>query len=194
MIFGARAWLAAALALASCTPTRRAPSGFSPGDSWTIPLVGPLEDGLLLVPAWIDDKGPFLFALDPDANVSIVDTDAVKAAGARTGDGPDLLIDPIANKPEAERPATHPGVVVTVTREADAVPLDLEVLVAVTAADRKTPLKWLLVNMPAGTERTLAHLPADYVGATTLVLDASPFPRLCPAQGGCIDLLTPPTH
>lgn len=424
-------------------PSSTVPTGFAAGERWAIPLIGPLEDGLLLVPAWVNDKGPFVFALDPDANVSIVDTDLVTATGARRGDGPSLLdesntprdrvyaeivewdfgmlsvknkpaeivpahtfdiegrrihgvigrdilldsfvlgidrdrgmvtlttkdtfkvlpddqviaftplpsqianaevqpisrklvevtidgerfhvhldlgatasqlragswtpakltetpidgavvdevgtarkvtrqgiadavtlgavtthgvpfipyedrrwpaegavdgtlglsffkpykvtvawggrlylrqrdqvgdvlarinrwqsrtlsgceragcvkitlIDPLATMPEATRPATHPGVVVSVAREPDAVLLDLDVLVAVTAADGKTPLKWLIVNMPAGTERTLGHLSADYVGATTAVLDASPFPRPCPAPGGCIDLLTPP--
>lgn len=118
------------------------------------------------------------------------------------------LIDPLANTPPEQRPATHPGVVASITRDPAAKQLDLEVLVAVTAADGTTPLKWLIVNMPYGVERTLTHLSADYVGAFTTVLDASPFPRECPKvasagdesqadaepspQGGCVDLLTPP--
>lgn len=120
------------------------------------------------------------------------------------------LIDPLANKPAEQRPATHPGVVASIAREPAAKALDLEVLVAVTSADG-TPLQWLLVNMPSGVERTLTHLSPQYVGAVTTVLDASPFPRECPQsvaareddsaqqadaapspQGGCVDLLTPP--
>src|SRR5438552_10541152 len=37
------------LVLAGCSVG--APSGFSGGDHWTFPLVGPLEDGLLITPA-----------------------------------------------------------------------------------------------------------------------------------------------
>src|SRR5689334_331044 len=69
-----------------------APPGFpSSGDRWTVPLVGPLEDGLLLVPALVNGKGPYVFAIDPDAHVSIVDQEVVKETGARTGEGPHLL-------------------------------------------------------------------------------------------------------
>ncbi len=44
-----------------------APPGFSPGDSWTMPLVDPLSDGRLIVPVMVHGKGPYLFALDRDA-------------------------------------------------------------------------------------------------------------------------------
>src|SRR5690348_12514634 len=85
--------LALALVLASLVGgcTVGAPPGFSSGDSWTVPLVGPLEDGLLLVPALVNGKGPYVFAIDPDAHVSIVDQDVVKETGARIGEGPHLL-------------------------------------------------------------------------------------------------------
>src|SRR4051812_1080712 len=39
---------AVTIALAGCTVG--APPGFSGGDRWTFPLVGPLEDGLLVTP------------------------------------------------------------------------------------------------------------------------------------------------
>jgi hypothetical protein len=68
-----------------------APPGFSKGDAWTVPLVGPLEDGVLLVPVFVNDKGPFLFAIDPDARVSAVDQLLVGEAGLPTGGGPRLL-------------------------------------------------------------------------------------------------------
>jgi len=38
----------------------------------------------------------------------------------------------------------------------------------------------------------MTHLPAEYVGATYTVVDASSFPRTCPGPGACIDLLTAP--
>src|SRR5207237_1156911 len=66
--------LALALALAlggACTVG--APPGFSSGDHWAFPLVGPLEDGVLLVPVTINGKGPYLFLLDPDAPLTSID-------------------------------------------------------------------------------------------------------------------------
>jgi len=80
---------AALVFVAACSSG--APTGFSGGDRWSVPLVGPLEDSTLIVPAYVDGKGPFLFALDPDENVSSVDEEVVKAAGLRTGEGPHLL-------------------------------------------------------------------------------------------------------
>jgi len=67
-----------------------APTGFSAGDHWTAPLIGPLEDGVLLVPVYIEKHGPYVFAVDPDANVSIVDDKIVQEAGLRSGQGPRL--------------------------------------------------------------------------------------------------------
>jgi hypothetical protein len=65
-----------------------APSGFSKGDHWTLPLVGPLEDGVLLTPVTIRGKGPYLFWIDPDANISAIDQQIVEEAGLLTGNGP----------------------------------------------------------------------------------------------------------
>lgn len=414
-----------------------APPGFSAGDSWTVPLVGPLEDGLLLVPGLVNDKGPFVFMVDPDAHVSIVDQDVVKDTGARIGEGPHLLdesdtqqarfyaeilnwqlgtltvqgpkpaqivpagsfdaggrrihgvighdiiadslvfafdrdagaitlttlktakptgtavsysllrsridnadviplsrklvkadingvpftlhvdfgasasqlrarswpkatlaptegslvlvdevgmsrevkqegfadkvslgglasshvafvpyddkrwpdqdlegtlglgfftpysvaanwdshalylqpraqvdvktrisrwqsktlsgcenlgcvkgsvIDPLSNQPPETKPAKHPGVVVSFVRDATSSQLDLEVVVEIKAPGGAT--EWLLVNLPFGAERAMTHLTADYIGATMTVVDASPFPRQCPAQGGCVDIIS----
>lgn len=83
--------LAAAILGAACTSG--APPGFAGGrgDRWTVPLIGPFEDGLLLVPVTIDGKGPFVFALDPDANISAVDEQIVKDGGFVTRQGPHLL-------------------------------------------------------------------------------------------------------
>lgn len=64
-------YLIALLFLAGCTVG--APPGFSSGDSWSAPLVGPLEGGPLVVPVKIHDKGPYLFQIDPDSPVSHLD-------------------------------------------------------------------------------------------------------------------------
>lgn len=404
---GRHAALAAVVAgLAGCTAG--APTGFSAGDRWTIPLVGPLEDGALIVPALVDGKGPYLFAIDPDANVSSVDEDVVHEAGLRTGQsghvldesdtqhpafyadvlqwqlgtlvvdkkpafvvkahtydrdgrrihgviGRDIIADslvfafdrdtglvtlattkafaapatatpikyealyskivnvdvvptprrlvtasldgkhvamhvalgevestlrprslaahamvsvgpirvdlpftgyrdrrwdeqdlegdlglsafahydvaaswddetfyvwprteqPLATRlarwqsktlascahpgcatvelidPMAGKPLTgpHPGAVVTVARDASASQLPLEVVIAVHGSPG---LPWLVASLPPGADRAMTHVPASYLGATMTIVDASPFPRTCPAGGGCIDKLAPP--
>jgi hypothetical protein len=48
-----------------------APPGFSPGESWTFPLVDPLVHEPLITPVTVGGKGPFLFILDPDAFTGI---------------------------------------------------------------------------------------------------------------------------
>jgi hypothetical protein len=79
------------VAAAACGPAP--PSGFSGGadDRWTFPLVGALEDGLLLTPVFVGSTGPYLFAIDPDAPTSVVDGDVVKQAKLRTFAGPARL-------------------------------------------------------------------------------------------------------
>lgn len=68
-----RWWLAASLALLNSACTIGAPPGFSSGDSWSAPMVGPLENGVLVVPVMIHDRGPYLFAIDTDAPTSSLD-------------------------------------------------------------------------------------------------------------------------
>ena len=64
--------LALVLALAGgCT--LGPPPGFSGGDSWSFPLVGPLEDGPLIVPVKVHGRGPYLFVIDTDAPISSID-------------------------------------------------------------------------------------------------------------------------
>ncbi|MFN0251759.1 MAG: aspartyl protease family protein [Kofleriaceae bacterium] len=69
------------------------PPGFSGGvgDRWTFPLVGPLEDDVLIAPVSIAGRGPFLFAIDPDANTSIIDEEIVRKLDLPTGKGPARL-------------------------------------------------------------------------------------------------------
>ena len=77
------------LVAAGCTVG--APPGFSAGEQWTFPLVGPLENGLLITPATVKGHGPYLFAIDPDANISAVDKQVVDEAGLRTSGGPKII-------------------------------------------------------------------------------------------------------
>jgi len=73
------AWLViAVVATASCSIG--APPGFSKGTRWTFPLVDPLDDGLLVTPVFVKGQGPFLFAIDPDAHVTIIDERVAIAA------------------------------------------------------------------------------------------------------------------
>ncbi len=102
------------------------------------------------------------------------------------------VVDPLAGKPPEERPAKHPGLVVSVARESSAVQLDLEVLIAVTPAEGKPELKWLVANLPSGSERAMTHLSGDYLDASFTVLDAGLFPRTCPVEGSCIDRIEAP--
>ena len=83
------AWVAL---LTACTSG--APPGFSGGlggDRWTLPLVGPLEDGQLITAVTINTHGPYLFAIDPDAPMTLVDASVVKALELRTFTGPKRL-------------------------------------------------------------------------------------------------------
>lgn len=65
--------------LAACSVG--APPGFSSGSQWSFPLVDPLDDGVLVTPVTVNGKGPYLFAIDPDANAMIVDERVVVEAG-----------------------------------------------------------------------------------------------------------------
>jgi hypothetical protein len=91
----------AALAAGACTSG--APPGFSggAGDRWSFPLVGPLEGGLLLTPVTLNTYGPYLFLIDPDAPISIVDAELVKLAGLRPVPGPERLDETDTQRPRA---------------------------------------------------------------------------------------------
>ncbi len=73
----------AALVLAGCATG--APSWFSPGNTWTLPLVDPLSGGTLVTPVWVDGKGPYLFAIDPDGPC-IVDAEVLLRGGIPAND------------------------------------------------------------------------------------------------------------
>jgi hypothetical protein len=67
-----RARLASLVFLAAATCAASRPS-FIKGSAttWTIPLVGPLENAELVIPVTIEDQGPFLMVIDPGAPSAI---------------------------------------------------------------------------------------------------------------------------
>lgn len=65
-----------------------APPGFSAGDTWTMPLVEPLSNGRLLTVVRVADKGPYVFAIDPDAPFTTVDPEVISRGEFRTERGP----------------------------------------------------------------------------------------------------------
>jgi hypothetical protein len=75
-----------ALSLTACA--FGAPPGFSSGDTWTFPLVEPLQGGRLLTPVYVEGRGPYLFAIDPDAPQTTVDPDVVRNTDFRLWMGP----------------------------------------------------------------------------------------------------------
>jgi hypothetical protein len=62
------------IVLASTGCAVGAPPGFSNGESWSFPLVAPLEDDVLLVPVLIEGmEKPVVFMIDPDSAASSID-------------------------------------------------------------------------------------------------------------------------
>jgi hypothetical protein len=80
-----------AVVLAGCTSG--APPGFSGGkdDRWAMPLVGPLENGTLVTAVMLNTNGPYLFAIDPDAPMSLIDAEIVKKHDLISFNGPKRL-------------------------------------------------------------------------------------------------------
>ncbi|HEY5936965.1 MAG TPA: retropepsin-like aspartic protease [Kofleriaceae bacterium] len=95
------------------------------------------------------------------------------------------LVDPLAGK-TLEEGKTHPGVVLSLTRDERAGGSDLEVVLEAMA---RPDLPRLIVNLPAHLDRVIDQLPAGFVGTTLQVIDASPYPRPCPSKGACVDKL-----
>ena len=98
------------------------------------------------------------------------------------------VIDPLAGKP-LEEGKPHPGLVVSITREGVAGGMNLEVMLEASGTEPAAALPRLLVNMPGHVDKLLYQLPAAFLGSTLAVVDASPFPRECPTQNGCVDQL-----
>jgi hypothetical protein len=97
------------LACAACASG--APPGFSSGNAWVFPLVGPLENGVLIAPVTFGEKGPYLFVVDPDASASSVDEGLAAELGLVTALGPRLIDEGDTSRPTkvAEVPAMTVG-------------------------------------------------------------------------------------
>jgi hypothetical protein len=87
--------------------------------------------------------------------------------------------------PPSSTPKIHPGVMVIATRDPAAAGYDLELLVEAVLPGGE-PARRLAINLPAGVDRVMEHLPAAFVGVKLRVLDVSPFPRACQSGGGCV--------
>ncbi|MBZ0237808.1 MAG: retropepsin-like domain-containing protein [Deltaproteobacteria bacterium] len=104
-----RVALASLIVTASCAGG--APPGFSSGDAWVFPLVGPLENGVLITPVMLGGEGPFLFVIDPDASASSIDESLAGQLGLHTSLGPRLIDESDTSRPTriAEVPAMTVG-------------------------------------------------------------------------------------
>jgi len=85
--------VAAIAALAGCPKTGSGTSALAGAnrDRWTFPLIGPLENGLLVTAVTINDHGPYLFALDPDAKTSAIDVQLVHDGKLVVTNGPPVV-------------------------------------------------------------------------------------------------------
>ncbi|HUQ02286.1 MAG TPA: hypothetical protein VM261_07290 [Kofleriaceae bacterium] len=97
--------------LASAACASGAPPGFSSGNAWVFPLVGPLENGALIAPVTFGAKGPYLFVIDPDASASSLDESLAGELGLVTALGPRLIDEGDTSRPTkvAEVPAMTVG-------------------------------------------------------------------------------------
>jgi hypothetical protein len=97
------------------------------------------------------------------------------------------VIDPLAGK-TLDPGKTHPGVILSLTREERAGGMPLEV---VLEAKERPQLPLVIANLPAHVDRLLDQLPPEFASATLSVVDVGPYPRECPAQlrNGCVDKL-----
>ena len=84
--------IAAVAALAGC-PQQHGPSGVTGAnrDRWTFPLIGPLENGLLVTSVTINDHGPYLFVLDPDARTTAIDAQVARDGKLPVTNGPPVV-------------------------------------------------------------------------------------------------------
>lgn len=101
----------ASVLLASAACAGGAPPGFSSGDAWVFPLVGPLENGVLITPVSFGEKGPYLFMIDPDASASSFDEGLAAELELITAMGPRLIDESDTSRPTkvAEVPAMSVG-------------------------------------------------------------------------------------
>jgi hypothetical protein len=98
------------------------------------------------------------------------------------------VTDPLAGKapPEGQ---PHPGVVISVVRDPAVSGIPLEVVIAATPGAPGQVLPELHIAMPAHADKIMDHLHGQFAGAKLEVVDASPFPRGCGRDEGCIILV-----
>ena len=77
------------------------------------------------------------------------------------------------------------GLTLDVVRDPEAAGRGLELLLGITSSSGKA-MAPLIVELPRGVDQVSNALSQDYAGAAIAVLDASPFPRPCVGDGGCI--------
>ncbi len=92
------------------------------------------------------------------------------------------IADPLNGQPPPEG-KPHPGVVASIVRDPIAIGIPLEVVIA-------SPQGELRVVMPEHVDRVMEHLHPEFVGARLEVVDASPFPRGCSQDGGCVRVVS----
>jgi hypothetical protein len=101
-----RSIVAFALALPLTACAIGAPPGFSEGNTWTLPLVEPQQGGRLMTAVTIEGRGPYLFAIDPDAEMTTVDPEVLHDTDFRVWQGARRL---------DEQDTTHPTFYTRVT-------------------------------------------------------------------------------
>src|SRR5688572_21894213 len=89
--------IVALLIVTACTRPSPAPISGGNGESWSFPLVRPLENGPILVPVMIGQNGPYVFVVDPDAERLAVDAQVVSEAKLHPHDAKRRAFDELTN-------------------------------------------------------------------------------------------------
>jgi hypothetical protein len=121
-------------------------------------------------------------------------TDPIATVGmriARWGDALAACKDPGCGSLELHAPNYDDPVrpILTVSTD-DAVTHELELVVRATDKTGQR-LPTIEINFPAGVHGLATKLAPQYLDAKLEIVDASPFPRVCPSQGGCVMIESP---
>ncbi|HEY4240641.1 MAG TPA: hypothetical protein VGM88_12555 [Kofleriaceae bacterium] len=135
--------LVLAAALAGCHPL---PDGWSApaADRWTIPLVGPLEDSVLIAPVYVHGHGPYLFRISPDSPQSMIDERVVKDAAVPPASHPDLRIGDLVVRATTPRWVANGALDVDGRRVDGVIGADILVDTVVLGFDRDAGLAYLV--------------------------------------------------
>jgi hypothetical protein len=98
------------------------------------------------------------------------------------------VTDPLAGKapPEGQ---PHPGVVLSIVRDPAVAGIPLEVVLNATPGAPGAALPEIRIALPSHADRVMEHLHGEFAGAKLDVVDASPFPRGCGRDDGCVILV-----